>query len=484
MPQPVYISRESDALKLEGVYIMRKKPPPAVAGVELSDVVIVGTAARGPVDRAVRINSMPRFAEVFGGRDYGSGGAIRSEIWKAIVGREFGALWVVRAAAAAASKSTANLSDANPTAIVRVDASSVGKWSDGTVSGEVLAASDGDGTHWNLSLSYLGRSILLENLNTTAGVDNLAVTLGDDDGRWVDLTKLADGRPVNGTFTITGGADGSIADTDFTATTRALDVAFAKTTNVVCWLVVGRSTAAVKSSLKTRAAKVPTGFVLMCPDTSTVSKATAITEAGNNQVDGGRVLYAFNHPVIFDPETGQRMTVEPHAFLASILSQIEGDKAPTTASTKQYLAAIDSLSTSLSRPDLEDLRAGGIMAIADDRGFVFWSGVTTDGLEAVDVRAADTINETVGRFLGGSKGEGNTKSLRTANVGAIDDKLSELVKAERYLEAYQLDGEILNTPTSRGQNIEKLALTGRLISHMNFIIVESQLGTTVQIVRR
>ena len=50
-------------------------------------------------------------------------------------------------------------------------------------------------------------------------------------------------------------------------------------------------------------------------------------------------------------------------------------------------------------------------------------------------------------------------------------------KAEHLIEAWQVDGEALDTSVSRGQNKRKILIRGRLISHQNFVILATEFGT-------
>jgi len=474
--EPKFITSESQ-VTIERLYIMPRKPPSGVVGAQINDVVLMGTAVRGPVDTLVEITSPSRFEEVFGGRDYGAGaGTIFSEMWKALLHKPFGRIWCVRAAAAAGIVSTINLGT-----IVRADASSKGLWSAGLITCTVKAATNADANSWDLDVKYLGRTQSYINLLTTTGNDNLLVTLGDDFGNYVVLTKLLDGRPPNGDYVLVGGTDGAIADTDFTGAARSLEIGFGKRKGVIAWLVAGRSNSVIKAALKAKAAVISVGHVLMCPDAANTSAATANTEAAANTVPGGRIIYCFNHPSrVLDPVTGTFIVVEPHTFMASILSQTDAEQHVGDEDTKQYTAGINALTFAPDELVLDTARKAGVAELVeDDGGFIFQSGVTTDHLEIADVRAADWLNASIGDRLKHDVKKPNTVARRRAQVAVISQFLQEQKDAEHLVESFLVDGEALDTQVSRGQNKRKILVRGRLISHMNFIILSTEFGTQV-----
>lgn len=607
-PQPIYSNNPQDWTAVEGLSISSTTPPAGIVGVSLNTVGVVGQCVRGPIDTPVLCGTESRFEEVFGARDFGAGGAIVSDVWKALLNKPFGGVVVVRAAAAGAAEATLNLVKGTAAAVgavtcdtasiitsgdtvtltakdttgvphtvvfefrhsgsaaaghVGVDISSAtsaanvatalqaaiaaqitslglaltaavdgttaskvdltstslgtafnltlskvssssiavtttagtdqiiatltangpGSWGNG-LSALVAAASDGVSTHWNLAVTYLGKTKTLQNLNTTTGNDNTLAVLGDDEGNWYTIAKVNSGQPdlLQPATAFTSGSDGTIADTDYIASGRGVNQLTAyKDVGVV--FVAGRSNSTVKSYLKTIAAASVDRFFLACPDSETVSEATAITEAATLTTGGkNRLIYCFNHCSTLDPQTGTQIWTEPHAWLASILSQVDVDIHPGEDSTKAYTAGISKLyNENLARPDYVALRAAGICALEDDNGFAFVSGVTTDGGEITDYREIDFLNLSVAARSRSMVKKKNTATNRRALIAPIQAFFEELKQQERILEDYQVDDSSLNTPTTRGENIEQVLLRGRLISHMNFLVLQTEYGTSVTI---
>lgn len=605
MPQPIFSNNPADWTAVEGLAISETLAPAGIKGVALNRVGIIGECVRGPADKPVYISSPSRFEEVFGGRDKGSGGSILGQVWKALLNKPFGPLWIVRAAPAAAVKATRNLvagatawtrtitfdtkanhgaadtftiddgvndpitfeldkagdgvvsgniaidisgattaqdvavlaaaavnvkvtaellrldTVATPiagamvlvgsvlgtvgnvtltesgaatlgtntagtdTTIATLTANGPGTWGN-DVSYEVQDASDGDADHFNLEVTYLGKARLFEDLDVSAAdVDNILTVMGDDDGLIVSLAKVASGRPDNAQpySALASGTDGSIADSDFTASNRGINLLSAKKgVNVVA--VAGRSNSVIKAYLKTKAAAAPDRLFLACPDAESTSAATAQAEAATLTTGGkGRLVYAFNHAKTLDPETATKVWTEPHMWMASILSQLDVDENPGVEAAKKFTAGITELYfPSLERSDYVAMREAGIAAIEEDAGgFVFVSGITTDLVEIADRRGIDFLNISVADRTRHEAKKKSTERNRRALIAPIIDFFTQLVKDERVLEAFLVDGEALNTPTTRGQNIERVLLRGRLISHMNFIVAETEYGTSVEI---
>ena len=112
MPAPLHTSNPAEFLRLEGLYIFEQNPPGFVRGASLGTVGVFGPTTKGPVDTPVLITSETRFLEVFGGRDFGGGGALVNKTWRSLLNKPFGSLFVVRAAAAGAVLASFSQDDA------------------------------------------------------------------------------------------------------------------------------------------------------------------------------------------------------------------------------------------------------------------------------------------------------------------------------------------------------------------------------------
>lgn len=505
MPSPFFTTNDSEITRVEGLYIKERTPPAQVSGVFLGDVGVVGECVRGPTDRVIEITSEARFREVFGARDFGSGGSLVGLVWQALLNKPFGRLYVVRAAAAAAATASFDWETAAGgagTAVLRISAANKGIWGN-DVQFKIEAATDGNANHFNLTVRYLGNTVLYKNLSVFTGEDNLATVVGSDDGNLVVLSKLASGRPVNTAagvdgadseayvnlgetvagFTSVAGTQGSIADSDFTGTGKGMELlAGDRRADVV--FVAERSNSAIKTKQLALAAASSDKMFLVCADSDATSLATAVTDAGTVRSD--RVIYCFNHPYTLDPETGAVIVTHPTSWMASILSQTFVDIHPGEEDTKPFTAGISRLTyESLTRGDYISLREAGISGLEKDDGFLFVSGVTTSltpgKTEITRRRSADYIQLSLANALKHSVKKKNTATRRRANSGMISQFLGDLQRAESIVEAYSVDTEVLNTPASRALGIEKYLIRVRLLGHILFLVLECEISTATTI---
>lgn len=490
MPAPSYVT--SDNYPYAGLYIRERNPPATVQGVINNTVGIAGQCVKGPVGVAVQIDSEQRFYEVFGARDYGAGGTLIGHVWRALLNKPFGLLVVARAAAAAAATAEKDFVQ-TATPIVNITATSPGAWGN-DVQVTIQDATDGDANHWDLVVTWNDRRQHFKNLDTTAGNNNLLATLTDDYGNLVSVTKLADGRPDNaaaGGLTDTTGTDGSIADSDYTATNGPIEKLSAAA-DVGVIFVAGRSNTAIKAKLNTEAAAANDRVYLFGPDSSSVSYSTFITEVAGLTRDD-RFWPTFNHPNTLDVETSTTVETEPMEWMASILSQTDPDVHPGDPDNRAFLAGITSLTWSLTATAYGLLRAAGISALEQDGGYLFVDAVTSDltpgNEEAAVRRMKDFLIQSFAEFLKGSVKKPNTKSRRYANKAAIEGFLLGLWRQERYVDfaedgstpGFVVDVEKLNTVAQRAAGIEKILVRVKLLGFMIFLVLEAEIGTAVKI---
>lgn len=484
MPAPFFTNNDSETTRLEGLYIQERNPPSAISGVFIGDVVVVSEAIRGPVDRAVLCSSATRVKEVFGGRDQGSGGATISPLWKTLSNKPFGRVFVVRAAAAAGATATLNIPAVTP--VIKVDATSKGIWGN-NVTAAIEDATDGVSTHFNLRVNYLGKDYLYRNINVNSASDNnLLAVIGTDDGNVVTVTKMSNGRPVNAVAaSLTGGTEGSIADSDFTATGRGLNVAAAVPRCAVVW-IGERMSAALKAAMFTLQASATDRVFLMGPNDETVSASTAITDVASYRSD--RVIYCFNHAYTLDTETATEMLTRPESWLAAVISQTDVDIHPGEEDTKPFLAGITRLyHEEYQRGDYIAFKDAGICALEKDDGFAFVSGVTTSLVPGKEQytrrRMTDYIQLSIANNLKHDAKKKATRLRRKQRVGKIKDFLETHKLNERVVEAYEVIGDV-ETDTEKGQGINRIRTRVRLISHDLFIILETEIGTQVKVVEQ
>lgn len=510
MTSPLFTTNDADFAKLEGVYIKETNPPAGITEQSLNVVGAFGETLKGP-DTPVVITSESRFTEVFGG-GYLDGVRV-NDVWTSRLNKGFSQMVVCRVRAAAAVKASFTVETAaggGGTAIARIDASSVGTWGN-SLRFKVEAATDADATHWNLRLidDVTGRSYLYENIDTSTGNDNTAEIFGTDDGRLIDVTKLANGRPVNNAastdgadadgyvnlgetvaaFTSVAGTDGTVADSDYTGTAKPLQL-ISGYPGVAIVFCAEYTSATVKTGLETAAAASSDRMFIIGAASGSTNVTDAITDVADYRSD--RIIYGYNHPYTTDPETAAEIQVRPESWIASILANTDVDIHPGEEDTKRFLAGITKLTQpSIVRADYELLRAAGIMALEIDLGSpVFVSGVTTSTepgkKEITRRRMADFLQLSAAYSLRFHVKKKNTPERRRAIAGVLRGWLANLARAGRVVDrnddgtgAFAIDSEILNNPTDRAAGIERILMRVRLVGHMLHVVLQTEIGTGV-----
>lgn len=383
------------------------------------------------------------------------------------------------------------------TNIMKISASSPGIWGNG-VTVSIQNATDGVTTHFNMVVTYLGVSVTYKNLNLAAGIDNSLSILGDDDGNYIVLTKIADGRPYNvssyalGAGGGTVGTEGSVGDSDYTGSGKALDI-LANTPALGAVFVAEYMSSAVRSKMDTLAAVATDRLFLICADNASNTVAD-VTNTNNSDPSAGahrsdRVVYCFNHPYTLDNDTATEMLTQPTSWMASILSQTDIDIHPGEEDTKQFTAGITRLYyPALARADYIALRAAGVAALEQDDGYAFVSGVTTSlvpGKEQITRRRmADFLQLSIAKTLKFSVKKKNTFTRKQANAGMVQQFLDDLQRAERVVLASNVDPDILNTPSQEAQGIVRMLVRVRLIGHILELVLETEIGTAVVVTQQ
>jgi hypothetical protein len=484
MPNPVFTTNDTEVVRLEGMYIKERSVPAAIKGVARNGVSFIGTAVKGPVGKRVQITNPADFFAIFGERDYKDGSAFVSDLWRSLQNKRFGVLWVERVAAAAAVKATKNfLQTATP--IITVNASSPGKWGL-SVTVQVLAATDANVNHFDLIVTDGQRTQRYKNLDVSGTNDNTATVIGTtDDSRMIDVVKLAAGRPdVIAATALLSGADGTIADSDYTVANGPMDRQATAPNTSFCTFA-GYMSTAIKARAATLSAAATDRVWLVGANDETVTKAAAVTDAALNRND--RLWYFFNAPQTLDPNTAQLMWTPPWVWAAGIFSQIDVDIHIGDADNAPYLSGIVGVyNQTLVRQDFIDLKDAGICALEmTDDGPAFVSGVTTSLQSGKEQqtrrRMADYLLLSVADGLRWVPKKKNTPTVRRRIKGSVVDFLQRQKEAERVVAAYSVDNESVNNATDRGNGIERLLMKVDTVDHILSFVIEGEIGTNVTI---
>ena len=500
-----FTSNPSDYAKLPGLYIAERGPTGFIRGADLSTTGLAGRCVRGPDDPQT-ITDVGRFIEVFGSRDQGSGGAVVGQIWQALLNKSFGTVVAQRVRASDAVKASFTLETATGgggTAVLRVDASSVGAWGN-LVGVSTVAATDGVSTHFDLLVQYLGKTIRLPNLNINTSIDdNTASVVGADVARLVDLTKLASGRPVNSTASTDGadangfillgstvaafvsvlGSEGTLAVSDYNGGVNALAV-FPGISVVLVPEIVAGSASTFHANLVTLAPLVSDRIFLTWAQAHGQSVSTEVTQIGTQiTTRTDRIVWAYNSAYTIDPTTSQEVQTAPHVWLASILSRVDVDIHAGSFQTVALLAGVTRVTaTTLTRPDLIALEQAGISTLErNGDGFQFRDTLTTSlqpgRTQLARRRMADFYLLSVARRLRVYVKGKNTPTIRAQMAGEVTAFSTQLQRAERVVEDFSIDSKSVNTAAQRAQGQEHLFVQVDLIGHMLALVIDAQIET-------
>jgi hypothetical protein len=493
MASDVYFTTNpNDFSQLEGLYISERQPPGFISGVDLSAVGILGVTVRGPT-AITEITSVARFVEVFGGRDYGAGGTLINKIWKDLINKPFGKLYVKRVTdTTSAVAGAVTFPTSAATSCITVTATSVGAWSLAANSGPTVAiatATDGNTSHFNMVVSYLGSQTTYQNIDAsgTATADDIAEIVGDDIANVVVVTIANNGVPAIASATaLTGGADGTLAASHFTAALTAL--ANAEGPRIIFCADAPTTPATYNAQVVTEAALVSDRvFVTWSGTHGQTAAVEAASAAGQITTRSDRIIWTYNSPYTLDPETGTQIQCSPAAWMASVLCQNDVDIHPGSIQTTKQTAGIRKLTnTSLPRADLITLRNAGVCTLESiPEGFVFRSGVTTNltsGLtEITRRRSADFLQLSAANRLRTYVKRKNTITNRANMAAELTAFSQQLLEDERIVEAFAIDQQSVNTTAQRAQGIEKILWRVKLIGHILHLVLETEIGSGVVI---
>lgn len=496
--------------RVEGLYISEQKSPGLIQGVNLSLPAIAGKCVRGP-SAPMKITSVARFLEVFGGRDVANDESfpLYGEVWRAAINKPMGAMVVRRVYASDATTASIDLeTNANGTggtAVLRVAASSPGAWPMGSrLKCKVESPSDGVSGKFNLRVSYLGAEVVYENLDIRTGTDNLSAVVGEDEANWVVLTKLADGTPVTtgmsgldtGGFIDVGeavsnfanvvGTDGTVAASDYVA--GLTDINAVKGVGITLVAEAAPTHATLQAAIVTQAPTLSDRIILtwsgvhgQSVSTEVSGKGTAITTPSD------RIVWCYNSAKTLDPSTSLKIDSPPHHWMAAILAQTDVDVHPGCDDTKKLNAGIMSLrNEALTRADLIALREAGICALEkDDDGFAFHSGVCTDNTATVQSeittrRQRDFLQLSAASRLKSYVKVASSVTRRRTMVGELEAFSGELKDAERIVEEFEVLDNV-TTDAQAAQGLRKILWRVRLIGHLLFLVLETDIDTGVTI---
>ena len=312
--------------EIDGIVINEQTPPSQIQGVGSNTAILVGQFQRGPKELSLPIASIGSFQEIYGRSDFPGNKQLRN--------KTFGRLRIIRVVSSGAAKATKDLGTR-----VTLTAKNEGAYGNniyGTVTSQgatfTLVVEDKNPrailpieTYTNLTTDNL--------VSETAGSKLVDVTLRGNNGNQaaVNETKLS------------GGSDGTVADTDYEA---ALTQAEAINAGNVLFLDVNN---AIRNGyLKNHAAAQQDKMVIVAGgENDTI--AQTVNAVGSLRDTDGRIIYAY--PWVQTVINGTLEFTNPSAWIASVFSQIPSHVALSRVQNSQFLGGTTPKTLEAPRPN-------------------------------------------------------------------------------------------------------------------------------------
>lgn len=456
-------------------------------------------AERGPETVQI-VGSLKQFESIYGGYNAGQGKG-----WISLIEKDLFPLACRRACASDAVAGYRSLSNAVPTVIARATATK-GVWSATGTPLVVGAAGDADANHWKATFTdpVTGKVWVWDNLNTTAGNDNLATVQGGSPDLPIVLTKIADGRPINGTFAIdtVAGVNGTIADTDFTGTGKGLEQLGAYKSAIYGAVrgvfVAERSSATIRAKLNALAGVKSDRKFIGCGDSAATAGSALRTDVGTYRNE--LMVYVVNHPVVINPATGLRMTVEPCSTYALLIAQTDAQIHKADSDNTPLLSYIVDLSfnewgTEPSGGGELDLNvAAGLTSLyVDETGIKFFNDSTTSlsgerggAAMAIDIELLSKMSAALEPYLNKPWSQENEDGAAGAVRQVLEKSFRDRTgvsyhvgddgSVDKNRGGYDVDTESVNDETTRANDEFHLLARYRRMGHMTAIVLEHQAG--------
>lgn len=487
---PYFSTAQSDWTALPGLYISERNVPTPFLGVTRNSVGVCGECVRGPVNTPISITDANYFRSIFGERDQGSGGAtITGKIWQALLNKKFGEVIVVRAAATAAVAAVKTLISTGPVTNVTVTAANVGVWGN-NMTVAVEAASDGVSTSFDMVIVYLGVTYRLKNCTVTGATDNLSTVIAevwpDPYQRLITATKGTAGRPDNAAAAaFASGAEGTIADSDFTATDGPMEKLAARAGLAAVWIAERDHTTALKDKWETLAASSYDRLFLIGPQISTTTQASSITDVAAYRYE--RIVYLYNFPLTQDPTTATNITTRPESWFAGFVSQKAADVHPISLAAGETLVGVKDLTVlTTTRAGHILLKNAGITAMDfDQQGRARYAdGLTTSltsGKEDVaQRRMRDALQLDLAILCEPFVGEKNSTENRRMILAAVADYLSNKKTAQSIVQAFAAP-VFSSTSAEEAAGLAKVLVRVKSFGHWKYLVIDTQIGPSVSI---
>lgn len=462
---------------IDGIVIDDEAPPPALQGVGVGTAILVGQFARGPAAVPTPVGSTGELQALFGKSDVYSGNV-------ALANKKFSALNIVRVVASDAAKGTKTFQDGATHNLISFTAKYKGVYGNSIT--VTVAAGSTAGSKYTVH-DGAANAVIPDEVYDNVVITAVGSTFAGS--KLVDVAVLdsTHGEPTVAAATVlTGGLDGTVADTDYQTAITAQEVQGAGDI-----LFLDAYNANRNGYIKTSVANTMDKVGILSGALSDLY-TDAVTNVATKRDTDGRLIYAFN-PV----QTvigGVNVYTDPASWVATILSQTAPNVDPAFAANTQFLAGVVGLQYTLTRAAHIALKNAGICAFEfdNDIGFKLKTGVTTQIADSSKVtilrrRMADYLEASAGTFLKNYQNAVNSKDNRNNVKAAIldfvgrnqRDKVLPTDKDIKSGKVTLVDTESLNTDDVVGQGYFYVLWKQRIFSSMRYIVLKAQIGETV-----
>lgn len=489
-----------------GVNIWELSPPKAVTGVGTNVIGMVAALPWGPTNEVVTVTSPGEFWSTFYPNDFATSKdfetypAILALLNKPIF--TSGGLKVVRIEPTGATAASKTFQDATPVNSVTVTANYVGEL--GESINIAWSANADTATNRDMTVSIGSNySVLYENVVTAAGV------VTDPGDPYVTVTKHASYAAVPAVVSATAletGSDGTAVAADYigdSSNTEGIRVFYGESIDCNVLFVAECPASlidAVNAGLEAWCDDTEKGIAVLCtPDDQVV--ADALTYLGDNSIASDRCTYHWprvNTKNFMDPDVAS-IEVDGNAFAAACIANVPWYLSPGGAGKLQgsadYLGGIVGLEDeTTSRTNLDALGEAGVAPwfMSSKLGAIIRRAVTTSltsgRTKLFRRRAVDYIVNSLASYsenfvetqldltLSSQTLGPNTGAL----VGAFRSWL-EARKSQTQIQAYQVDEWSENTQADIDAGRWTIALTVKLYSMAEEIVIKANIGETVTI---
>lgn len=303
----------------------------------------------------------------------------------------------------------------------------------------------------------------------------------------VELLDQSSGDPANQVETnLSGGSDGTIADTDYEAA-----IALAEPERSGNVLFLDEYNSLRNTYLKNHVGTTQDKMVICCGGEND-DRAAAIVDAANYRDADGRIIYAW--PYVETVVDGVREFTPPASWVASIFTQVSPHIALSYTQNTRFLAGITDLKFKTGRNGHISLDEAGVLALEQDPdvGFVVKNAVTTQILnsqkrEVLRRRMADFLQDSIALALKNWQNDVNSAGKRDEVQGAILDfdarlVLDGILPGEQDVQGGSpllVDTESLNTDSVIAAGQFKILYRRRIFSSMRYIVLQAEIGTNV-----